>query len=574
MGVDPLAGYGLRPVLLTDRPTLEPYFASLAEPLSDYTFSQLYTWSRSLKMAWRVMAGHLCVFANGTGDLTLLMPPLGDTGGDRALAEAFEVMDDYNRSHGVPDESRVEYVSDECLARFDRTRLRVEPLAADYVYDVRRMIDLAGGDLSSKRQAKNRFLRLYGHRIEAYDPVRHMDECRRLLSTWKAQQDARHADESDIAALKRNKEADSVEAYLQSAGEMGVTGMVVYVRGDAVPNQPVPIVDDPAWRLRGFTFGEPLAGGAQCAIAVEKTDLQTKGLAQFIFSEFCRRNWSDRPLVNVGDAWGLESLAWTKNSYRPVKMLQKYTLRKATSVMAVVPSGQPRSPTQRRPASRERERAVPPGANEPLAHTRGSPRAPVVPDGGSQKAVAPGVPSSCPLITHHSSLVTCAQVTVRAATASDVAGAVALEQACFEGDVRLSERQLTYLQRRDSAVFLIAIDDGQVVGEGIALIRQHKSRGGRTAPPSGRVYSLGVHPDHRGQHLGCQLLQAMLAHLVARGVRRVYLEVGQDNARAIALYERLGFRWIGYLPDYYGPGRTASHMICELAQPALIATSA
>ena len=521
MGVDPFAGYGLRPVLLADRPTLEPYFAALAEPLSDYTFSQLFTWSRSLKIAWRVLAGHLCVFANGTGDLTLLMPPLGDTGGDRALAAAFEVMDDYNARAGVPDESRVEYVSDECLARFDRAKLRVEPLAADYVYDVRRMIDLAGSDLSSKRQAKNRFLRLYEHRVEAYDPGRHIDDCRGLLATWKAQQDARHAAESDIAALKRHKEADSVEAYLQSAGGMGVAGMVIYVRGDAVPNEPVPVVDDPAWRLRGFTFGEPLAGGAQCAIAVEKTDLQTKGLAQFIFSEFCRRNWSGCPLVNVGDAWGLESLAWTKNSYRPVKMLPKYTLRKAAGV--VVPAG-------------------------------------LSPSAGSVTRHASRITSAPP--------GTLAEISVRPATASDVPGAVALEQACFEGDVRLSERQLTYLQRRDSAVFLVADRGGQVVGEGIALVRHHKSPGGRAAPPSGRVYSLAVHDDCRGQHIGRRLLQAMLAQLVARGVRRVYLEVEQDNAAAIALYEHLGFRWIGYLPDYYGAGRTASHMVCELTQPA------
>src|SRR4051812_12147121 len=184
MGSDPFAGYGLRPVELTDRPTLEAYFASLAEPLSDYTFSQLYTWSRSLRIAWRILAGHLCVFANGTGDLTLLMPPLGDTGGDRALAEAFAVMDDYNAKAGVPNESRVEYVSDECLGRFDRAKLRVEPLTADYVYDVNRMVDLLGGDLSSKRQAKNRFLRLYEHRVEAYDPAKHMAECRALLASW------------------------------------------------------------------------------------------------------------------------------------------------------------------------------------------------------------------------------------------------------------------------------------------------------------------------------------------------------------------------------------------------------
>jgi len=46
-----------------------------------------------------------------------------------------------------------------------------------------------------------------------------------------------------------------------------------------------------------------------------------------IFSEFCRQSWADRLLVNVGDDWGLPTLAWMKASYRPVKMLRKHTLR-------------------------------------------------------------------------------------------------------------------------------------------------------------------------------------------------------------------------------------------------------
>ena len=44
----------------------------------------------------------------------------------------------------------------------------------DYVYDVNRMIDLAGGDLASKRQAKNRFLRNYAYRVEPYSAARHL----------------------------------------------------------------------------------------------------------------------------------------------------------------------------------------------------------------------------------------------------------------------------------------------------------------------------------------------------------------------------------------------------------------
>src|SRR3954466_12694148 len=104
---DPLSVFGLRPVQLADRTVMAPYFDSLRAPLSDYTFSQLFTWRNSLRIAWRVLEGHLCVFANGSGDLTLLLPPIGDTGSDRALAAAVEIMDDYNAVHGCRDKSRV-----------------------------------------------------------------------------------------------------------------------------------------------------------------------------------------------------------------------------------------------------------------------------------------------------------------------------------------------------------------------------------------------------------------------------------------------------------------------------------
>lgn len=286
----------------------------------------------------------------------------------------------------------------------------------------------------------------------------------------------------------------------------------------------------------GFTFGERLAGGGQGAIAVEKTDLRTKGLAQFIFSEFCRRNWSDCPLVNVGDAWGLESLAWTKNSYRPAKMLQKYTLRKAAAV-AVGGLGVQ--------GSEFRSRGWGPGAVETGQASLGTRRSALPPHAALPPT--PRSPSASPTIP---------KSPARSRWSRRV----------FQGDVRLSERQLTYLQRRGSAVFLVADRGGQVVGEGIALVRPHKTRGGRHAPPSGRVYSLAVRNDCRGRHVGRRLLLAMLDRLLARGAGRVYLEVASDHARAIGLYEHLGFRWIGYLPDYYGPGRAASHMMCELAQ--------
>src|SRR5258706_7017010 len=181
MDFDPLSGYiaqyALQPVRLSDQNVLNRYFKSLAQPLSDYTFSQLFAWRNSLRILWKEIEGHLCVFANGTGDLTLLMPPIGDTGSDRALARCWEIMDEYNAAHGVPDRSRIEYASDELLARLNRSGLNVQPMGTDYLYDVQRMIDLAGGDLASKRQAKNRVLRNYESRVEIYAKPRHFDEC-------------------------------------------------------------------------------------------------------------------------------------------------------------------------------------------------------------------------------------------------------------------------------------------------------------------------------------------------------------------------------------------------------------
>ena len=499
---DPFSGYGLRPVELADQDCFRPYFASLQEPLSDYTFSQIYTWRNSLHIVWKVIDGHLCVFANGTGDLTLLIPPIGQTNTDQALKQAFELMDDYNAAQGVPERTRVEYASDELLGRLDRSKLDVAPMGTDYVYDVRRMIDLAGGDLASKRQAKNRFMRLYPYRVESYDASKHLEGCLALLSGWRVHQDAQHLEEPNASCIKRQKETIATELALRSASELGFKGMVVYTKPDPTHNLQ-PTTDD--WSLKAFTFGEYL-GTDSSSIVIEKTDLETKGLAQFIFSEFCRECWADRPLTNVGDDWGLESLAWTKMSYRPVKLLQKYTLGKLKAVMDTV---------------------------------------------DCDLSVEPLGPS------------------IRSAVKEDLTATVDLEKACFSSDLSLKKRQLQYLQQRKSAVFLVAEDAGQVVGEGIALVRQHK---GRT---SGRIYSLAVDENHRGKKIGRRLLHAMVEQLESRGVKRIYLEVEQSNIKAIALYERNGFRSIGKLPNYYGPGCDGLHMMLDLnASPTLFEPAA
>jgi hypothetical protein len=536
MNEDPFSGFGLKPIDLKDRARFNQCFDSLSQPLSDYTFSQLITWGNSLKILWKEIRGHVCVFANGTGDLTLLMPPIGEDNSQAALFEAFEVMDAYNASHRAAGRSRVEYVSDELLRRFDPSKIAVAPLGADYVYDVNRMIDLAGGDLASKRQLKNRFLRNHEHRVEPYDRAKHEAECRQLLKLWKKQQDGNDDDAATSSAIKRQKETLACELALEYAHNLGLKGLVAYVKGE----------ED--WSIRGFSFGEPL-GNDQSSILIEKTDLGVRGLAQFIFSEFCRLDWSDRPLVNAGDDWGVESLAWTKMSYRPVKLLRKYEIRLVPAVTVGVPAAYP-----------ERSLAAPLADVAALdyhhveRHRRVIVEPLVAPASGDREGTCTGTSAATAI--------------VRRAHRSDLPAAALLEQSCFTSH-RISNRQLRYLHASPSAVFVIAEKQGKVVGEGIALVRKNK-RG-----PSGRIYSLAVDGECRGEHIGRRLLEAMLHDLKARGVKRCFLEVERTNDSAVRLYERNGFRAIDELPEYYGEGRAGIRMVRELnAEAPLVAEPA
>lgn len=55
------------------------------------------------------------------------------------------------------------------------------------------------------------------------------------------------------------------------------------------------------------------------------------------------------------------------------------------------------------------------------------------------------------------------------------------------------------------------------------------------------VLGMGLLPEFRGRGLGDRFIRQMLAASRAFGLNRVELSVREDNAGAIALYERVGF---------------------------------
>jgi mycothiol synthase len=109
-------------------------------------------------------------------------------------------------------------------------------------------------------------------------------------------------------------------------------------------------------------------------------------------------------------------------------------------------------------------------------------------------------------------------------------------------DLRLREEEGWF----DPAGFLMAWRGDPDAGG--TLLGSHWTKvhpAGDVGPePAGEIYVLGIDPDAQGMRLGRALTDLGLAHLRSRGLRQVLLYVEEDNAPAVALYERSGFtRW-------------------------------
>ena len=73
----------------------------------------------------------------------------------------------------------------------------------------------------------------------------------------------------------------------------------------------------------------------------------------------------------------------------------------------------------------------------------------------------------------------------------------------------------------------------------------------RQVADDGEILNIAVRPSFRRQGVGEQLLNGMLERLRSNRVTRVFLEVRESNAPAIALYEKHGFVRKGRRRGYY-----------------------
>lgn len=96
--------------------------------------------------------------------------------------------------------------------------------------------------------------------------------------------------------------------------------------------------------------------------------------------------------------------------------------------------------------------------------------------------------------------------------------------------------------QQPGTVFFLALDGRKAVG--------YAKISASTTPPAVdpaalQIDRLYVHQSYLGKRVGYMLMQTCLAHARKKGCPTLWLGVWENNARAIAFYERLGFSRFG-----------------------------
>ena len=293
----------LRSLELPDRLRFETAAAaSLLSPEtlpSTWLFANHYLWRRVLAYSWAEVDGCVCLFAESPDGIFMPAPPLGRGSGPNkiVIARLFSWMRGRN---GCSPVTRIESVPATWKADLEAWGYRVTPKDPEYLYQASDLVELHGDAYKSQRASYNQFCRSYNNAtMTPYQPADAPD-CAALYEEWQGHKARQAPDELARRCLQDSRGFHM--GLLADAEPLGLAGYVVRVEG----------------RIHAYTFGGALSEDVWCVLA-EITDRSMPGLTEYVFRENVRAaSAQGYRFINTMDAFGLPSLARSKQAYHPV----------------------------------------------------------------------------------------------------------------------------------------------------------------------------------------------------------------------------------------------------------------
>ena len=246
-------------------------------------------------------------YANFTDTLRSRDPIPYEVGSCRYLKVVREAYQFMLASSRNPYIVRIENVPKEMLSLFQENGFSATLKETEYLYETETLSRLSGNRYKSKRSAYNAFVAQHPSVTLTPYCSADRDACFARYDAWRTERASQSEDEIYCAMLDDSRTAH--RTAIADTDALGLIGRVVRINGE----------------IKGYTFGYPLNGDTFCVL-FEVTDLCTKGLAQFIYREFCRELVETYRWINAMDDSGLENLRRVKRSYHPTRLMPSYNI--------------------------------------------------------------------------------------------------------------------------------------------------------------------------------------------------------------------------------------------------------
>ena len=285
----------------TDKPMLDKFFGSRYCENAEYTFTNLFMWREMLNLRWAVEDEALYIFSFNEEYFAAWQP----------IGAAEKMQDAITKILHVAEENRndkkfrfvtVEKIFADELEKYPHAKFNItsERDDFDYVYLAQDLINLSGRKFHGKKNHLNAFKKEYPD--AKYLPITEeiIPKCRAELNIWY--ETHKHDDNSYIF-------------YEQAAIQEIFDNFSAFkLKGGAI------LLND---RVVAFTFGEKLNSDT-AVIHVEKADPTIRGIYVAINQNFVKHEWSDMIYINREEDMGIDGLRKAKESYRPIKMIEKF----------------------------------------------------------------------------------------------------------------------------------------------------------------------------------------------------------------------------------------------------------
>jgi ribosomal-protein-alanine acetyltransferase len=120
-----------------------------------------------------------------------------------------------------------------------------------------------------------------------------------------------------------------------------------------------------------------------------------------------------------------------------------------------------------------------------------------------------------------------------------------IEKECFDKEA-FTKQQIASLLSDYNSISLIAKISSEIVGFIIGMVYYERNT------PVGHILTIDVALAYRKRGIAQKLLQGIEKIFREKGLRAVHLEVREDNIAALRLYQKLGYKKIAKLENYYG----------------------